>query len=202
MGRNSIEKTRKPQILEYFRQVVNDEGLHKASVAKIAKRMGVSPNLVLHYFDSKEAMVLELFDVIMNQYIEYLSKAITNVPAGPQRLKMLIKTMFGLGRNRDLLSEKSYYAFYYMGLFDEQLSARFNQKYKQFTEIVIREIESCAKPENPSQVDVARQAEFLLSLFEGFTFKAAIRTKGDYFEEMGSYFFEKACGFFELDMNE
>jgi hypothetical protein len=52
MGRKSIDNIRKPQILEHFRQVVNKEGIHKASVVKIAKNMGVSPNLVLHYFDS------------------------------------------------------------------------------------------------------------------------------------------------------
>ena len=74
MGRKSIDNIRKPQILEHFRQVINKEGIHKASVVKIAKNMGVSPNLVLHYFESKEAMVIELFDVIMDQYIEKILK--------------------------------------------------------------------------------------------------------------------------------
>ena len=72
MGRKSIDNIRKPQILEHFRQVVNAEGIHKASEARIAKNMGVSPNLVLHYFESKEAMVIELFNLIMDQYTGYL----------------------------------------------------------------------------------------------------------------------------------
>lgn len=93
-GRKSIDNIRTPQILEHFRQVVNEEGIHKASVVKIAKKMGVSPNLVLHYFDSKEAMIMEFFDVIMDQYIEHLSEVISDIPKGPQRLKILIKTMF------------------------------------------------------------------------------------------------------------
>ena len=63
MGRKSIDDIRKPQILEHFRKVVNEDGIHKASVVKIAKNMGVSPNLVLHYFASKEAMVVKLFDL-------------------------------------------------------------------------------------------------------------------------------------------
>jgi len=202
MGRKSIDNIRKPQILEHFRQVVNAEGIHKASVVKIAKNMGVSPNLVLHYFESKEAMVMELFDVIMDQYIEYLSEAISSVPKGPQRLKSLIKTMFGLGKNRELLSEKSYYAFYYLSLFDDQIKLRFNRKYRQLTDIVTREIESSAYFKGASQVELARQAELLLDLFEGFIFKANIGINGDYFEEFGDYFFEKACLLLKCDLDE
>ena len=202
MGRKSIDNIRKPQILEHFRQVINKEGIHKASVVKIAKNMGVSPNLVLHYFESKEAMVIELFDVIMDQYIEHLNEAISSVPKGPQRLKALIKTMFGLGKNRELLSEKSYYAFYYLSLVDDQMKLRFNRKYRQLTDIVITEIESSTHFKGASQVDLTKQAELLLALFEGFTFKANIRMNGDHFEEFGDYFFKKACDLFKLDLDE
>ena len=202
MGRKSIDNIRKPQILEHFRQVVNKEGIHKASVVKIAKNMGVSPNLVLHYFESKEAMVIELFDVIMDQYIEHLSEAISSVPKGPQRLKALIKTMFGLGKNRELLSDKSYYAFFYLSLVDDQMKLRFNQKYKQLTDIVVAEIESGAHFNGARQADLTKQAELLLSLFEGFTFKANIRMKGDHFEEFGNFFFEKACDLLKCDLDE
>jgi AcrR family transcriptional regulator len=176
---------------------VNKEGIHKASVVKIAKNMGVSPNLVLHYFDSKEAMVMELFDVIMDQYIEHLSEAVSSIPKGPQRLRALIETMFGLGKNRDLLSEKAYYAFYYLSLVDDRMKLQFNRKYKQLTDMVIVEIESCACCKGAGQADLAKQAELLLSLFEGFTFKANIRIKGDHFEEFGNFFFEKACDLFK-----
>lgn len=205
MGRKSIDNIRKPQILEHFRQVVNEEGIHRASVAKIAKKMGVSPNLVLHYFESKDAMVIELFDLIMDQYIEYLSKAISSVPKGPQRLKSLIETMFGLGKNRELLSEKSYHAFYYLSLFNEQMRQLFNQKYRQLTEIVVQEIESSAPyrgAHHMHHMEFEKQAEFLLDLFEGFIFKANIRMDGDYFEDFGDYFFEKACVFFKFDPDE
>ena len=202
MGRKSIDNIRKPQILEHFRQVINKEGIHKASVVKIAKNMGVSPNLVLHYFESKEAMVIELFDVIMDQYIEYLSEAISSVPKGPQRFKALIKNMFGLGKNRELLSEKSYYAFYYLSLVDDRMKLRFNRKYRQLTGIVITEIESSAHFKGASQVDYTKQAELLLALFEGFAFKANIRMNGDHFEEFGDYFFKKACDLFKLDLDE
>jgi len=199
MGRKSIDNIRKPQILEHFRQVVNEEGIHKASVVKIAKKMGVSPNLVLHYFDSKEAMIVELFDVIMDQYIEHLRQAASNTPKGDQRLKIIIKTMFGLGKNRKLLSEKSYYAFYYLSLFDDKIKLRFNQKYRQFTKMVTAEIQHSPPYKEASQVELASQTELLLSLFEGFTFKSNIRINNDHFEEFGHYFYKKACNLFKFN---
>jgi len=67
------------------------------------------------------------------------------------------------------LSEKSYYAFYYLSLVDDQMKLRFNQKYEQLTDMVIREIESSAHFKGASPVELAKQAELLLSLFEGFT---------------------------------
>ena len=138
----------------------------------------------------------------MDQYIEHLSEAISSVPKGPQRLKALIKTMFGLGKNRELLSEKSYYAFYYLSLVDDQMKLRFNRKYRQLTGIVITEIESSAHFKGASQVDYTKQAELLLALFEGLTFKANIRMNGDHFEELGDFFFEKACDLLKCDLDE
>ena len=205
MGRKSIDNIRKPQILEHFCQVVNEEGIHKASVVKIAKKMGVSPNLVLHYFASKDAMIIALFDHIMDQYIEYLSDAISSVPEGPQRLKSLIKTMFGLGKNRDLLSEKSYYSFYYLSLFNDQIKQLFNKKYQQLTDMVLQEIESSAPYRGVHHIEhteFVKQTELLLCLFEGFILKANIQMDGDHFKAFGNYFFERACTFFKFDINE
>ena len=157
----------------------------------------------MHYFASKEAMVIELFDLIMDQYFAYLSQAISSVPKGAPRLKALINAMFGSGKNRELLSEKSYYAFYYLSLFDDQMRFRFNRKYSQFTDILITEIESWASSkDNESQVDVTKQAELLLALFEGFTFKANIRNNGDYFAEFGDFFIEKACHLFNYELDD
>ena len=124
------------------------------------------------------------------------------MPKGPLRLKTLIKAMFGSGKNRELLSEKSYYAFYYLSLFDDQMRFRFNRKYSQFTDILISEIESCTPSKGVNQVDVTRQAELLLAMFEGFTFKANIINIGDYFDEFGDYFIEKACNLFQYDHDD
>jgi AcrR family transcriptional regulator len=197
MGRKSIDDIRKPQILEHFRAVTNREGIHKASVAKIAKRMEVSPNLVLHYFASKKAMVFELLDHIMDKYLEFLREAIQDIPIGPARFKTLIKTMFGDGMNQDLLIEKSFYALYYLSLFDDEIKSRFNSKYIQFIDIVAQEVDSFAKFQGVDQAGSKKQAEFVLSLFEGFSFSANVRQQDDYIKENGGYFIDSIYAMFK-----
>jgi hypothetical protein len=110
--------------------------------------------------------------------------------------------MFGLGKNRQLLSEKSYYAFYYLSLFDDRIKLRFNQKYRQLTDMVVAEVESSGHFKGANPIELAEQTEFLLSLFEGFTFKSNIRIKNDHFEEFGDFFFKKACDLFKLDLDD
>ena len=196
MGRKSIDDIRKPQILQHFRSVINKEGIHKASVAKIAQSMEVSPNLVLHYFKSKEAMVFALLENIIDKYLEFLKASIQGIPPGPERFKTLVRTMFGDGMNQDLLIEKSFYALCYLSLFDDEIKSRFNNKYLQFIDIVTREVDSFTKFQGNHQTDSKKKTEFRLSLFEGFSFSANIREGNDYIDEFGGYFIESACTFF------
>ena len=60
MGRKSKAAVRKREILEHFYNILKEEGLEKASIAKVAKRMAVNPSLLIHYFKTKEAMTVAL----------------------------------------------------------------------------------------------------------------------------------------------
>ena len=44
---------RKREILEHFQQVLVEEGFEGASIGKIARRMGINPSLIIHYFSTK-----------------------------------------------------------------------------------------------------------------------------------------------------
>ena len=68
-------------------------------------------------------------------------------------------------------------------------------------DLVTTEIQSYAEYRGTNQVDCAKQAEYLIALFEGFSFRANIRRNGDHFEEFGKYFAEAACDFFGCNLN-
>ncbi len=202
MGRKAINNIRKPQILEHFRQVVNEEGIHKASIAKIARKMKVSPNLILHYFGSKDAMMMELFDMIMEQYFEYVRMSVNAIPAGPLRLKKLLQAMFAVDKTTEMQTENTYYAYYYLCLFDEKIKARFNQTYRELTEMIVREIECGAGPDSCDSEETTDKAEFVLALYEGFLFRASISLDKNYIRRHGQFFLDRATEFLKCNVAE
>ena len=68
MGRKSLKEVRQKEIIESFYNVAQKEGLENASLAKVAKKMGVNTSLVLHYFESKEALIFGLINFILEGY--------------------------------------------------------------------------------------------------------------------------------------
>jgi len=192
MGRNPKDDIRKPQILAHFRQVINEEGLPKASNAKVAKHMGVSTNLVAHYFESKEAMVQELIELSINEYTDYLSDSVGNLKDPGDHLKAKLKAMFCAEENKHLLYENTYYALYNISLINKKFKQKFMNIYNEHRKIFINEIQSAMDSGKIKQGDPEKLAELILSLFEGFTFLANLRENGNHFEELGEYFYQKS----------
>ncbi|MBI9088413.1 MAG: TetR/AcrR family transcriptional regulator [Desulfobacterium sp.] len=65
---------RKPAILKAFYQVIEAEGFENASVAKVAKQAGVHASLIIHYFGSKEKMVMALVDQVLQTYTSLFAR--------------------------------------------------------------------------------------------------------------------------------
>ena len=191
MGRNPKDDIRKPQILDHFRQVINEEGLHNASNAKVAKHMGVSTNLVAHYFESKEVMVQELLDHIIMEYTDFLSASANSLKTPGDHLKNTLKVMFCGGDNRQLLTEPAYYALYNLSLINKPFKERFKKIYNSYRKEFIEGIQSAMDSGEIRQGDPGKMGELILSLFEGFTFLANLH-EDDQFEDHGEYFFKKA----------
>jgi hypothetical protein len=51
-----------------FYQIAKKEGLENVSIAKLAKHLDMQPTLILHYFNTKEALTMGLVDYIIAKY--------------------------------------------------------------------------------------------------------------------------------------
>jgi len=65
MGRKDKSELRKPEILRHFFEVLKTEGIEGASIGKVAKHMDIHPSLIIHYFKTKENMVVELANYML-----------------------------------------------------------------------------------------------------------------------------------------
>ena len=68
MRQRQNAELRKPEILRNFLEILVEEGIEGASIGKVAKRMGIHPSLIMHYFSTKETLIIEAVDHIVHEY--------------------------------------------------------------------------------------------------------------------------------------
>jgi AcrR family transcriptional regulator len=73
MGRKSLAKERRAQILDAFYRCIKKYGLHGASTRRIAEEAGVQPSILHHYFKDRDEMIEELVaNIVDNISVRYL----------------------------------------------------------------------------------------------------------------------------------
>lgn len=172
MGRKSKADERKREILVHFYEVVKEEGFENASIAKIADRMQVNPSLLIHYFKTKEEMVVDLVDFLLGRYNldEHYAK-LEQVKDVRKRFEFVLDILLGeqwMEMSHD--HHSVFYACYYLTTRHERILERFQLLYKQFREMVEAEAKiwydsGVIVIDNPTQV-----AEYIITLNEGMTY--------------------------------
>lgn len=99
MGRKSLKPLRQKEIIKAFYKVARKEGLENASIAKVAAVLEVNPSLVIHYFKSKQDLILGLIEYILERYrLIYNPQHATTNPK--ERLKKIIQNLFSRKWNK------------------------------------------------------------------------------------------------------
>ena len=167
MGRKSISHIRKPEILRHTYKVVEEEGFMGMTIGKVATRMGVNSGLLIHYFKSKEGLIMEmvdyLYDSSMTVYLEELKKYTTP----KERLEGLLDMVFdtsGTMPQRDAV----FWSCYAMGFRNEEIKGKRKDLMKRFIEFGMAEMEAWEENGLVKIADKERAAETILALSEGF----------------------------------
>ncbi len=166
MGRKSISHIRKPEILHHTYKVVEDEGFMGMTIGKIATRMGVNSGLLIHYFKSKEGLIMEmvdyLFRISMRSYHAELEKHTTP----KDRFRCLMDILFttsGKGPQRDAV----FWSCYAMGFRNPDIRDRIQAMQKKFIAFGIKEITAWEKAGLVHVPDKEKAAATILALSEG-----------------------------------
>ena len=110
MGRRSIKEQRRDEIVKAFYQVAKKEGLENTSIAKIAGKLGINPSLIIHYFKTREELLIALNDFILEQYLKIYSVDGSKIDSKEQ-LKQVIDNLFSRKWNR-LFDDGVFYSCY------------------------------------------------------------------------------------------
>jgi AcrR family transcriptional regulator len=83
-------KDRHQEILDAAARVITDRGLAETRISDIAEQAGVSPGLILYYFESKDRLLAEALTFANDQFYLRTSREIRRIPSAKDRLRRLI----------------------------------------------------------------------------------------------------------------
>jgi AcrR family transcriptional regulator len=84
-------KDRHQEILEAAARVISARGLADTRIQDIAERCGVSPGLILYYFESKDRLLIEALTFANDQFYLRLSRELRRMRSARERLARLIE---------------------------------------------------------------------------------------------------------------
>jgi AcrR family transcriptional regulator len=87
----SKQRDRHQEILEAAAQVITDRGLAETRIQDIAERCGVSPGLILYYFESKDRLLVEALTYSNDRFYLRTSRELRRMTSAKERLGRLIE---------------------------------------------------------------------------------------------------------------
>jgi AcrR family transcriptional regulator len=177
MGRKSKAAVRKQEILSHFYDVIIDEGFEGASIAKIAKRMEVNPSLLIHYFSTKDAMVLGLIEYIVDTYSSHILPDFSSVTDPAERWDDVLDVVSRI--QWDLIMNNTvFYSCYTLALRNPEIRREFSGLFRTVTEKLEAEVRHARDSGVIKVEDPAQAAELIISLVEGANFYQHVRAGG------------------------
>lgn len=194
MAKRIKPEARRKQILEHFYEVLIEEGLEGASIGKIASHMGVHKSLVMHYFNKKEDIVVELMELIIKRYGRALLASLDGIGDPGKRLEEVLNTIFGLPwkklfglPSKKQPNDEAFYACYYLTFRHEAIRKRFKKMYVEFRNVLANELTKSIEAEIIEKVDPQKTADLIVVLSEGLNKCEIMRDDQGQSEEYRDY---------------
>lgn len=83
-------KDRHQEILDAAARVITERGLAETRISDIADEAGVSPGLILYYFDSKDRLLAEALTFANDQFYVRTSREIRRIASAKEQLRRVI----------------------------------------------------------------------------------------------------------------
>jgi AcrR family transcriptional regulator len=83
-------KDRHQEILDAAARVITERGLAETRISDIAEQAGVSPGLILYYFESKDRLLAEALTFANDQFYLRTSREIRRMPSAIDQLRRLV----------------------------------------------------------------------------------------------------------------
>ncbi|AIY11949.1 MULTISPECIES: TetR family transcriptional regulator [Cellulophaga] len=100
MGRKSVSVARRKEIIKAFYKVAKEIGLENTSIAKVAEDLSISNGLIMHYFKTKDELLIGLNEFILEQHLNIVQNDENGIIDTKQKLHNLITSLFSRNWNK------------------------------------------------------------------------------------------------------
>jgi AcrR family transcriptional regulator len=186
MRKNLKAEIRKPSILENYYQVILEEGFEGASIGKIAKRMNIHPSLIIHYFKTKENMIIELVDLLIEKYEAPEFLQLGYIKDLNKRFQAFIDTLFSLEWSRTI-DPGIHFFFYYLSFRNPKIRKRYEAMIQGFRDYLVNELQIYKREGIVKVKDLKKAADIIVTLMEGLEFHTHFLSERQPFEDFANY---------------
>ncbi|UBZ15730.1 TetR family transcriptional regulator [Flagellimonas marinaquae] len=178
MGRKSLVTTRKLEIIQAFYEVAKDIGLENASIAKVAESMGISNGLVMHYFNTKQELLLGLVEYILQQHMNVLVEENLSELKTREDLENLIQNLFSRKWNQ-YFDDGVFYSCYALIYRNEAFNDSFKQYLLQLHEVLRGELDQACTNGIIQNTNIDELTEIIFALVDGSYYYMGMFPTGD-----------------------
>ncbi len=160
---------RKQDILKNYYYIILREGVEGASIAKVAKRMKVNPSLLIHYFDTKDNLIVELVKYISHKYNKLFTELDIETNDTVKRLDKLCDLLISETwyKNTDISGDISIISVSFR---DKKVFAHLEMLYNEFIKLIRCELEQANASGKVKIKDPQEKAELIISVIQGFRY--------------------------------
>lgn len=186
MGRKSLKLLRQKSIIKAFYKVARKEGLENASIAKVAAVLQVNPSLVIHYFSTKQDLLLGLIEYILERYrLLYDPENGTSNPK--ERLKKIIRNLFSRKWNK-LFDDGVFYSAYALIFRDQTIKAHYKKLHDHLRELLKDTLQEAKDHHIIDIKDVEKTADLIFIFIEGaYYYLSMVKDESEYQNQIEIY---------------
>ena len=167
MRREEWARIRRREMLAAYYEVLLEEGLQGAPVAKIAKRIDAPPSLLIHYFGTKEQMTIELVDYQLERYQKTQGALLESIADPLERLRAIVDHLFSVEYHQ-LLDDRAFYALFYVSLTHSTVRRALARVYQESLALIEKSLRECMDAGRVALHDPHELAVTLKALEEGY----------------------------------
>jgi len=180
MGRKSLKEDQQKRIVEAFYEVAKREGIENTSFGKVAKELDMHQSLVVHYFSTKEEMLLGLIDLIMIRY-ENIYQSDTEQKDALDKLVNVMNNIFS--RKWDsYIDDSIFYNCFALIFRNEVIKHRFRELHLLLRSWLQNLIQTCIDQRLINCDDASKAADLIFVISDGAYYYLSMIQDADAYE--------------------